>query len=243
VPIVGGVTGTAGNLLSVAPALFVLKYDRSQELEADLRGIYFSDTMGYDPREGLKTFELFQGMAEESGDADQLSILSTHPANDRRIECMEEAIVKDSPEVTAKLAGSFRSSGGRFAAIIEDLQARAPAYAAHDRARRILATDPDQSGESVGVVVDRATAELRSAIELLPDEPLFHVDLPEALRWLRGGEKRCPVLPGAARDAVPARPRRGGRRQRRRRAGPLREGYRARTLGFADSRRRSRTTA
>jgi predicted Zn-dependent protease len=176
IPIVGGITGTAGGLINLGPALYVLSYDRGQEIQSDERGVYFSAEMGYDPREGLKTFELFERLEKESGGGGQLTILSTHPANVTRIEKMREAISAEYPEVEARPASSFRSGGARFEELVSALRARQPAYDHHARAYALLSSE-DADEETVA----GALAELRKALELVPDEPLFHLALGELL--------------------------------------------------------------
>lgn len=174
IPIVGGVTSVAGGLVSLGPALVVLSYDRGQEIEADDRGIYFSDAMGYDPRDGIKTFELFKRMEEQAGGGGQLSFLSTHPQNDDRITNMEEVIAEEYPKVATAQPASFRTGGANFQDIVGGLRANAAAYAARDEAYQILAKEGDGAG-----AVGRAEKKLLEAHEAIPDEPLFLLGLGE----------------------------------------------------------------
>ena len=97
------------------------------EGEADARGVYFADGMGYDPREGVKTFELFERLAEQAGAGGlgSLTIFSTHPSNPQRIERMRDLIAEDYPAVATPAASSFRTGGAAFARVAEPPGARA----------------------------------------------------------------------------------------------------------------------
>ena len=167
-PIGGGVVSSAGGLLSLGPSLITLKYDRDQELEADDRGVYFAAALGYDPRDGLATFELFQRLEAEAGGSQGLSIFSTHPQNQDRIDHMQATIAREYGD--ARAAGS--RTGERFAAIVVRMRANAPAYALYDQAYAELARADEDA-------LARAEEQLGRAHELVPDEPLFLIGLGE----------------------------------------------------------------
>lgn len=166
---------TVAGLAGFAPALVDMKFDRGQEIEADARGVYFADGMGYDPREGVKTFELFERMEEQAGAGGlgSLTIFSTHPSNPQRIERMRDLIAEEYPDVATREASSFRT-GDRFTDIVARLRERAPAYALYDEGQRLLYGD-DVDEEAM----ERALGKMEEASELLPDEPVFHVGLGE----------------------------------------------------------------
>ncbi|TAL59257.1 MAG: M48 family peptidase [Bacteroidetes bacterium] len=100
---------TGGNVLSIAVSgtsketqdifnisygnvagLGVLAYSRNHELEADKLGLVFMAMAGYDPHE---TVAFWQRMAKESKGAG-LTILSTHPSDEKRIEEIKKFMPK-----------------------------------------------------------------------------------------------------------------------------------------------------
>jgi len=72
---VRGITNTAGQL-------YVLKFSRDEEREADLVGLDISARAGYDPRAGIA---LWRKMAALNQSA-PIELLSTHPGGEHRIE-------------------------------------------------------------------------------------------------------------------------------------------------------------
>jgi predicted Zn-dependent protease len=91
-------TGGADALLalgSLGSSLLLLKYDRSQELEADRAGVVYSSRLGYDPNEAVTAHEQLGLAADDylrrAGKTSQSGgfmsdILSTHPRKDVRVE-------------------------------------------------------------------------------------------------------------------------------------------------------------
>lgn len=78
----GGVLGT-------------LAFSRSQESEADFVGLRYAARAGYDPRAAIA---FWQKMAEESRKHGKLpEFLSTHPADERRIEALQREIPQVMP--------------------------------------------------------------------------------------------------------------------------------------------------
>jgi predicted Zn-dependent protease len=64
----------------------LLPYSRVHESEADRLGLIFMALAGYDPHEAV-TF--WQRMAAQSGDSQPPELLSTHPANETRIQNLQ----------------------------------------------------------------------------------------------------------------------------------------------------------
>jgi predicted Zn-dependent protease len=68
---------------------FLLPYSRVQESEADHLGLMFMAMAGYDPREAV---EFWQRMAAEKGGGSPPEFLSTHPADETRIQNIRQLL-------------------------------------------------------------------------------------------------------------------------------------------------------
>ncbi len=170
-PIGGGLVTTTTVLVAAPSILLGLKFDRDQELQADGRGVYFATSMGYDPRDAIKTFELFEQMERESGDETaKYAIFRTHPLNKDRIDYIQEAVATDYPAVTGKAPSDFRAEDPGFAAILRGFHDRAAAYEAYDEARQRL-ENPYLNAKELPEIA----ALTRRARTSLPDEPLFAI--------------------------------------------------------------------
>lgn len=67
----------------------LLPYGRGQESEADFLGLQYMSRAGFDPRESVK---LWLNMSKASGGNQPSEFLSTHPANQTRINDLNKAI-------------------------------------------------------------------------------------------------------------------------------------------------------
>jgi predicted Zn-dependent protease len=67
----------------------MLPFSRANELEADKLGLIYSSLAGYDPRESVP---LWQRMAKAGGGQKPPEWLSTHPAEEKRIEELQKLI-------------------------------------------------------------------------------------------------------------------------------------------------------
>jgi predicted Zn-dependent protease len=74
-------------LANTAGQMYVLKFSRDEEREADLVGLDISARAGYDPRAGIT---LWNKMAELDQNGAPIEILSTHPGGEHRIEQIED---------------------------------------------------------------------------------------------------------------------------------------------------------
>lgn len=70
-------------LANTAGQLYILKFSRGEEREADLVGLDISARAGYDPRAGIA---LWNKMASLDGRGAPIELLSTHPGGENRIE-------------------------------------------------------------------------------------------------------------------------------------------------------------
>ena len=80
---------------AVGGQLFLLKYSRSNELEADALGVRYMAKVGYNPIGQIQVMEILREAS--GGGGSQPEWLSTHPASDTRIEQLEDIITKDYP--------------------------------------------------------------------------------------------------------------------------------------------------
>jgi predicted Zn-dependent protease len=74
-------------LANTAGQLYVLKFSRDEEREADLVGLDIAARAGYDPRAGIA---LWNKMAALDKNGAPIEILSTHPGGEHRIEQIQD---------------------------------------------------------------------------------------------------------------------------------------------------------
>lgn len=79
---------------AVGGQLFLLRYSRANEIEADALGVRYMTRVGYNPVGQIQVMEI---LGQASGGAAPPEWLSTHPASDTRIKALEEIIAKDYP--------------------------------------------------------------------------------------------------------------------------------------------------
>ncbi|MBI4878317.1 MAG: M48 family metalloprotease [Planctomycetes bacterium] len=165
--------GLASSIGAAGAQLFLLRYDRGQELQSDKRGVYYAAAMGYDPAEATKTFAYFQRLEEESGGV-QIEWLRTHPLNENRITDIHAEIAEKHPELAGRPQGSFRpyrQGNDSFAQIIQTLGRAEPTYEKYDAAWTALgkALEDGKKGP-----LEQALASFEECAAAIPDEPLFH---------------------------------------------------------------------
>ncbi|WP_051132508.1 M48 family metallopeptidase [Thermodesulfatator atlanticus] len=73
----------------------LLPYSREQEYEADTIGLYLMAKAGYDPREAVRFWERMRAAAK--GRPRPPEFLSTHPADEKRIEAIKKLLPKVLP--------------------------------------------------------------------------------------------------------------------------------------------------
>ncbi len=191
---------------AVAVPVFLLRYDRNQELESDARGVYFSHRMGYNPNEGARTFEYFQRLERESGSSTP-ELLRTHPLNERRVDEIRRRVAEEYPEIKTKPKESFRplsDNNRRFEQIVSRLKSVAPAYQKYDDAMMQLArsSEDPQAFEKAGKLLDEAR-------RMLPDEPLFIIGAGELMYAQQKGDRGRADFEKALKTYELAGPRRG----------------------------------
>lgn len=79
---------------AVGGQLFLLKYSRSNEIEADKLGVQYMARAGYNPLGQVQVMEI---LGKAGGGGGTPEWLSTHPASDTRVEALEELIAEQYP--------------------------------------------------------------------------------------------------------------------------------------------------
>ncbi len=174
-PFGGGVVESAADAASVPSELLGLSFSRTQELEADERGVFFANAMGYDPRSMIGVFEVLNKLDAADGEsgAPKLSVLRTHPLNKSRIQCVEKVA-----KPLALPEGEYRGDSPAFTTLLEQFRREAPAFAHHDHARaelEALLNGPETSEEQERAALQEILESLGAALTQLPEEPLFHI--------------------------------------------------------------------
>ena len=83
----GGATEVINNdLVGQGLQIGLLKFNRTQEYEADKYGMIFMAMAGYNPEEAIKV----QERMAEKGSGKRNDFLSTHPSSDKRIKAMQD---------------------------------------------------------------------------------------------------------------------------------------------------------
>lgn len=85
--------------------LYLLKYTRDQETEADAYGVRYMTGAGYNPVGQVQVMEILRAAGGGAGTPEWLS---THPAPDTRIQNLEQMIVRDYPDFDKPGAYAFR---------------------------------------------------------------------------------------------------------------------------------------
>ena len=99
--VAGGLLGNSESTRQIASTVFglgaqygvMMPYARKQELESDEIGVIIMAIAGYDPRVAIP---FWTRMAQASGGANVPEVLSTHPADSRRIERLTAIIDRKS---------------------------------------------------------------------------------------------------------------------------------------------------
>jgi len=85
--------------------LYLLKYTRDQEAEADAYGVSYMAGAGYNPVGQMQVMEILRAAGGGGGTPEWLS---THPAPDTRIKDLEQLIVQKYPDYDKPGAYAFR---------------------------------------------------------------------------------------------------------------------------------------
>jgi predicted Zn-dependent protease len=141
----GGLGGLAVGAAGVGTQIFLLRYDRGQELEADQLGTLYMARSGYDPREAIRAHEVLNraidaylaNLNQQRTEPSAMSaILSTHPRHEERVTEIT-AYIRTIPPAEVRIEGDGRQAD-RWTRQTEPVRRLAPAYARYDRARQAL---------------------------------------------------------------------------------------------------------
>lgn len=78
--------GVASSLVSDGLSIGLLKFNRTQEYEADKYGMIFMAMAGYNPAEAIKAEQRMQALSKNSNGSD---FLSTHPSGQNRVQALQ----------------------------------------------------------------------------------------------------------------------------------------------------------
>ncbi len=155
---------------SVGSSLLLLKYSRSDELEADGLGIDYMGKLGYDPKYGVSAHQNLERVAnaymkslgKSSGDRSFFEdLVSTHPRTSVRIGEIRE-MIKNSPKHTLRGNGA---GSEKFKILLAGLKKKNELYLKYyDPATRAL-----KKGE-----FSKADRLIALAIKAAPSEAPFH---------------------------------------------------------------------
>ena len=83
----GATSVISDDLVGTGLSLGLLKFNRTQEYEADKYGMIFMAMAGYDPSEAIKVQERMMAL---EGNSNPPEMLSTHPSSSKRVEAMKK---------------------------------------------------------------------------------------------------------------------------------------------------------
>jgi predicted Zn-dependent protease len=163
--------------------LVLLRYDRSQELEADRLGVLYMARAGWDPQEAVAAHETLQravdaylaNLGKRRSEPGALGALfSTHPRHEVRVEEIQ-AFIRQIPPGEIRRDGDGRHAG-RWRQQTASVRALAPAYARHDRAQLAygqgdLAAAQRELAEAQRLAAQAPFATLEGAIHLRQSRP------------------------------------------------------------------------
>lgn len=144
----------------MAANLVNLKYGRDAEREADYYGTRMLAQAGYDPNAAVTLQETFLKLSQESGSSGAGVMFSSHPPSAERVANNRGLV--ETLRREGFTGGEYRSQ--EYQSAISRLRRDAPAYKAHDEARKALLEGN----------LDRSLELVAAAIEQQGAEPSFH---------------------------------------------------------------------
>ena len=169
----GGIVAGVGRLITAPSRLLLLRYSRGAEDEADHRGLYFTETMGFDPRDADILFDFFKSEEKKYGGPGR-GWLSSHPLTNDRIARVDERIREEYPQVAKKKRSAFRQTSPKFKAILARLEKSSQSYQDYDVAMGYLFKKGANEFE-----LTAAKDRMERAAKTDAEEPLFLVGLGE----------------------------------------------------------------
>ena len=154
---------------AIGSNLLLLKYDRSQEIQADRLGVKYMARLGYDPYEAIQAHERLQvavnsylkRMGIKRGEDNFInSLLSTHPRHEVRVQEIKD-MINHLPPYKIKGDGKFRK---RFLRMTRRLRRINRVYFIYDRALKNYNKNHLQRAERL----------IKRAIKKQPDQAAFY---------------------------------------------------------------------
>lgn len=102
--------------------LYLLKFGRDQESQADTLGMRYMSKLGYSPMGQLQVMEILK---REAGGGGQLEMLSTHPLPDTRITRIRNILQTDYPGYNDM--NRYRLNEAQFKSVVLDALSKLPA--------------------------------------------------------------------------------------------------------------------
>ena len=152
----GDYSNLAIGAASIGAQLINQRYGRGAELEADLYGMNYLASAGYDPQAAVALQETFVRLSEGRSQDWLSGLFASHPPSSERVE--------RNRETAASLPAGGELGRDRYQAAIRRVRETQPAYDIYDRGRTALAEDR----------LDEADGLTAEAIELVPGEAQFH---------------------------------------------------------------------
>jgi predicted Zn-dependent protease len=168
----GAVGGLAVGAAGAGTQLLLLRYDRSQELQADQLGALYMARAGYDPRQAVRSHEVLNraidghlaNLGQRRGDPSLMSeILSTHPRHEQRVAELQ-AYIAGLPATQVRTEGDALHAE-RWLAETEPVRRLGPAYARYDRALLALAQAVRADEQKQEALVRQKLADAQREIE------------------------------------------------------------------------------
>ena len=119
--VVGGLFGYgwAGDVTNVVGSLSLMSYGRGQEKEADISGLKYMTSVGYNPNGMVETMTVLQQAAGTGGSPE---FLSTHPNPGNRLEYLKAEIKKNKRAYAflQRLRQRRQTTGGALSGAVDD---------------------------------------------------------------------------------------------------------------------------
>ena len=154
---------------TIISSLALLKYDRSQEIQADRLGVKYMARLGYDPYQAIQAHKRLQvavnnyikRMGIKRGEDNFInSILSTHPRHEVRVQEIKD-MINHLPPYKIKGDGRFQR---RFLKMTERIRRINKVYFIYDRALKNYNKNRLQKAETL----------IKKAIKKQPDQAAFY---------------------------------------------------------------------
>ncbi len=154
---------------AIGSNLLLLKYDRSQEIQADRLGVKYMAKLGYDPYQAIEAHKRLQVAVnnylkrrgiKRKGDSFIEQILSTHPRHEVRIQEIKD-MINHLPKYTIKGDGKFKK---RFLKMTRRLRRINKVYFKYDKAVALYNKNELSQAENL----------IKKAIRKQPDQAAFY---------------------------------------------------------------------